>query len=228
MSIFNIPSFRGKWDYYNQGIIELNDIPEDFLGTASQMPFINSIRSGKPCIDKSGMENFMAELKEPLYFMDFETLQLAVPKYDGTKPWQQHTIQWSVHVLEDGELQHHEFIHQEDSDPREPFIQSLLEVLGTEGSIIVYSAPFEGGRLKEIAEAFPKYQEQIDNVLSRLWDQLVMFRKFYCDSNFKGSNSIKNVLPVLVPELSYQDLEVQEGGSAMVEYAIMIELHEGQ
>ncbi len=129
--------------------------------------------------------------------------------------------------MDNGELQHHEFIHNDDSDPREPFIQSLLGILGNTGSIVVYSASFEGGRLKEIAEAFPQYRERIDNVLERLWDQLVVFRKFYCDSKFKGSNSIKSVLPVLVPNLSYGDLEVQEGGAAMVEYARMIGLPEG-
>ncbi len=228
MSIFNIPGFRGKWDYYNQGIILLEDVPEDFMGTPSQMPFIYSFRNGKPHIDEKGLQDMLDELQEPIYFMDFETLQLAAPKYNGTKPWQQHTIQWSVHVLQGEELRHHEFIHTEDSDPRELFIQSLLEVLGDSGSIVVYSASFEGGRLKEIAEAFPRYQEQIDNVLSRLWDQLVVFRKYYCDSKFKGSNSIKNVLPVLVPKLSYKNLEVQEGGAAMVEYARMIALPDGE
>ena len=230
MSIFTIPGFRGKWDYYNQGIILLEDVPQDFMGTPSQMPFIYSFRSGKPHIDEKGLQDMLDELQEPIYFMDFETLQLAAPKYDGTKPWQQHTIQWSVHILKDGELEpeHHEFIHTEDSDPREPFIQSLLDVLGNSGSIVVYSASFEGGRLKEIAEAFPQYQEQIENILSRLWDQLVVFRKFYCDSKFKGSNSIKNVLPVLVPKLSYKNLEVQEGGTAMVEYARMIGLPDGE
>ncbi len=227
MSIFNIPSFRGKWDYYNQGIILLEDVPEDFIGTPSQMPFIHSFRSGKPHIDKNGLQNMMDKLEGPIYFMDFETLQLAAPKYNGTKPWQQHTIQWSVHILENGNLEHHEFIHTEDSDPREPFIQSLLEVLGDSGSIVVYSASFEGGRLKEIAEAFPQYQARIDNIRARLWDQLVVFRKYYCDSKFKGSNSIKNVLPVLVPSLSYGALEVQEGGAAMVEYARMIALPDG-
>jgi len=228
MSIFNIPNLRnGKWDYYNQGIISLEDLPEDFLGTPGQMPFINSFRSGEPCIDWAGLEAFLGELKEPIYFMDFETLQLAAPKYNGTKPWQQHTIQWSVHLLDNGELQHHEFVHPDNTDPREPFIKSLLEVLGNSGSIVVYSASFEGGRLKEIAEAFPQYRDRIDNVVSRLWDQLVVFRKFYCDSRFRGSNSIKNVLPVLVPNLSYQNLEVQEGGTAMVEYARMVGLPDG-
>lgn len=228
MSIFNIPGFRGRWDYFNQGIILLDDMPEDFMGTPGQMPFINSYRSGEPHIDRPGLEDFMSQLIEPIYFMDFETLQLAVPKYNGTKPWQQHTVQWSVHVLEDGEMRHHEFIHAEDSDPREPFIQSLLDVLGDSGSIVVYNAPFEGGRLREIAEAFPQYRERIDNVLARLWDQLAVFRKYYCDWRFRGSNSIKNVLPVLVPELSYKNLEVQEGGAAMVQYARMISLPDGE
>ena len=229
MSVFNIPNLRNaKWDYYHQNIIKLEDLPEDFIGTPGQMPFINSFRTGKPAIDYYGLQKFMSEIQEPIYFMDFETMQLAAPKYNGTKPWQQHTIQWSVHILENNELKHHEFIHTEDSDPREPFIQSLLEVLGDSGSIIVYSAPFEGGRLKEIAEAFPQYKEKIDNIRSRLWDQLVVFRKYYCDSKFKGSNSIKNVLPVLVPDLSYGGLEVQEGGTAMVEYTRMIGLPDGE
>jgi hypothetical protein len=160
--------------------------------------------------------------------MDFETLMLAVPTHAGTAPWQQLTVQWSVHALKNSKLEHHEFIHDSADDPRIPFIESLLEVLGDSGSIIVYSAPFEIGRLKEIAEAFPQYRERIDKVIARVWDQLLVFKNHYCDSRFKGSNSLKKVLPVIVPELSYKDLDVQEGGTAMAEYARMISLPAGK
>jgi len=228
LSIFNIPRYRGKWDFYRQGIIELDHVPEDFIGTGSQMPFIESYRTKKPKVDKSGLNKFMGLLKEPLYFMDFETIQLAVPKYNGTKPWQQLTVQWSVHKLTgNGEPEHFEFIHTEKSDPREPFIKSLLDMLGDTGSIIVWWVPFESGRLKEIADAFPQYQPQIASVLARIWEPYEASNKYYCDWRFKGSNSLKNVLPVMVPGLSYDPLEIQEGGTAMAEYARMLGLPGG-
>ena len=229
LSVFNIPNLRNtKWEFYRDGIIEISQLPDWFKGKPFQKPFLDSCKSGEPVIDKTGLKAMMAELEEPLYFMDFETMQLAVPKHDGAKPWQQLTVQWSVHALKKGKLTHHEFIHDSETDPRIPFITSLLDVLGDKGSIIVYSAAFEGGRLEEIAEAFPEFRERIDKVLARLWDQLLVFRNFYCDSNFKGSNSLKSVLPVLAPKLSYKTLEVQEGGTAMAEYARMITLPEGE
>lgn len=229
LSIFNIPNLRKeKWEFYGQGIIGIDQLPEWFKGKPYQKPFLDSCRTGKPVIDKPGLRAMLAELKEPLYFMDFETLMLAVPMHAGTKPWQQLTVQWSVHVLENGKLSHHEFIHDTATDPRIQFIESLLDVLKDEGSIIVYSAPFETGRLEEIADSFPQYRERIDRVIARIWDQLLAFRNFYCDARFCGSNSLKKVLPVMVPELSYKTLEVQEGGTAMAEYARMISLPEGK
>lgn len=228
VSVFSIPNIRNKkWEFYDQGIIELDQLPASFKGTPSQRPFLDSYRSGVTIIDKLGLESMMTELSDPIYFMDFETLQLAVPKHNGTKPWQQITTQWSVHILKEEKLTHHEFIHESEEDPREPFITSLLDVLGSTGSIVVYSS-FEKSRLNDIARAFPEYKERIDRIIIRLWDQLEVFRKFYCDAKFGGSNSIKDVLPVLVPELSYKNLEVQEGGMAMVEYARMIELPDGE
>jgi CRISPR/Cas system-associated exonuclease Cas4 (RecB family) len=229
LSIFNIPNLRSeKWEFYKQGIVEIGQLPDWFKGKPYQKPFLDSCKTGKPIIDKPGLKSKLAELKEPLYFMDFETLMLAVPAHAGTKPWQQLTVQWSVHALKNGKLEHREFIHDSAGDPRIPFIESLLEVLGDSGSIIVYSAPFETGRLEEIAEAFPQYRERIDKVIARVWDQLLVFKNHYCDSRFKGSNSLKKVLPVIVPELSYKGLDVQEGGTAMAEYARMISLPAGK
>lgn len=229
LSIFNIPNIRSeKWEFYSQGIAKIEQLPDWYKGKPNQKPFLDSCKTGKPVIDRQGLKGMLAELGEPLYFMDFETLMLAVPAYTGTKPWQQLTVQWSVHVLEKGKLTHHEFIHDSEGDPRIPFIESLLDVLGDRGSIIVYSAPFETGRLGEIAEAFPQYKDKIDKVIARVWDQLLVFKNFYCDSRFRGSNSLKRVLPVLVPELSYKNLDVQEGGTAMAEYSRMISLPEGK
>jgi len=229
LSVFNIPNIRSeKWEFYSQGIVSIDQLPVWFRGKPYQKPFLDSCKSGKPVMDKPGLRGMMAELEEPLHFMDFETLMLAVPVHAGTKPWQQLTVQWSVHVLEGGRLAHHEFIHDSADDPRMPFIESLLDVLGGSGSVIVYSAAFEGGRLEEIAEAFPRYGDSIGRVVARLWDQLLVFRNHYCDSRFCGSNSLKSVLPVLVPALSYKDLAVREGGTAMAAYARMVSLPEGR
>ncbi len=226
ISIFNIPRFGKKWEFYEQGIITIDQLPISIKGTPTQKPFLEAVRTGRTIIDKIGMENMLAELEEPVYFMDFETLQPAIPKFAGTKPWTQIPTQWSVHILKDGGVIHKEFIHDSDSDPRKAFIVSLLDVLGDTGSIVVYSS-FEKTILNSVAKVFPEFRPGVDKVIDRLWDMLIMFRKFYCDPGFKGSNSIKAVLPIMVPELSYKDLEVQEGGAAMAEYAKMISLPEG-
>ncbi len=221
LSIFNIPNYRKKWPLYEQGIIRLEDLPEIALNEAQER-FIRACRTGTPVIDKHAIRNVLNKLTEPIYFLDFETINWAIPRHNGMSPYAVLTFQWSMHILENGNLTHKEFLWDRTEDPRKELLESLLEALGDKGSIIVYSS-FEKSRLNELADYFPEYRNKVDRVINRLWDMLDIFRNYYTDARFCGSNSIKNVLPVLVPELNYKDLEIQEGGLASVEFARMIE-----
>ncbi len=226
-SIFNITGYRNKWDLYEQGIVQLKDVPDDIKLSNSQQAFLDSYRLGHPIIDTRAIQEELGKMEKPIHFLDFETINWAVPKHEGMRSYMQVPFQWSLHTLEDGKLEHKEFLWDNQDDPRLQLTEKLLDALGDKGSIVVYSS-FEKSRLNELADAFPEHRDRINAVVDRLWDQLEIFRNFYTDAAFGGSNSIKNVLPVLVPNLSYKDLEIQQGGLAMATFAKFIEMKPGQ
>jgi hypothetical protein len=123
---------------------------------------------------------------------------------------------------EDGELTHDEFVYAQAGDSRPALLDALLNCIGERGSIIVYYAPFERGRLRELAAAFPQQATRLNDIADRLWDQLDIFKKHYRHYGFGKSNSLKSVLPVVVPELSYATLDVQNGTEAQVVWEEMV------
>ncbi|MEK0371162.1 MAG: DUF2779 domain-containing protein, partial [Nitrosopumilus sp.] len=133
------------------------------------------------------------------------------------------------HILnQNGNLEHKEYLHESDSDPRKSLVESLVEAIGNKGSVIAYNAGFEKGVLNKLAQWIPDYSEQLQLIIERLWDQLVIFRKYYMDYRFNGSNSLKNVLPVIVPSMSYENLDVKDGSEAQVAWNEMIRLKDGE
>lgn len=178
--------------------------------------------------DQDALDEFLDELEYPLYFMDFETIQFAVPQYDESRPYQQIPFQYSLHIQHNpnssahqhtSTLTHYEFLGTPPDDPRPAFIESLLTALGENGSIIVWNQGFENTRLREIARDFPEYAARIDSLFPRVADLMVPFRrKHLYTPEMNGSYSLKTVLPALVTDLSYGDLEIQEGGTASMTY----------
>ena len=173
-------------------------------------------------INKEYLSEFIGGLQYPLFYFDFETIMPAVPEFNESRPYQQIPTQYSLHIqkTKDSELLHSDFLGDGISDPREVLLKELIASLGNEGSIIVWNQTFEISRLKELARDFPQYEKQICDVIERVVDIMIIFRKKqYYLPEFNESYSIKNVLPVLVPELSYGDLSIQDGGSASLIYS---------
>lgn len=181
--------------------------------------------------NQEALDEFLDDLEYPLYFMDFETIQFAVPLYDESRPYQQIPFQYSLHVAETDELanrrvgellsaiQHFEFLGVPPVDPRREFAESLLDHIGDRGSIIIWNQAFEKTRLMEIARDFPEYKERIELLFDRMADLMVPFRRKYLYTpEMNGSYSLKAVLPALILDLSYSDLEIQEGGTAGITY----------
>jgi len=206
------------------GIHSIHHIPDDFPLSTNQIRARDCFRQNKPYYDEA-LTWELNELDYPLYFMDFETLFPALPRYKGMRPYDQIPFQWSVHLQKtpDSEPEHYEFLHTDNSDPREPFITSLLSVLEDyeNSPIIVYSS-FESARLNDLAGWFPKYARRIAQVQSRLWDLLPVIRNNVYHPKFFGSFSIKNVLPALLPEMSYDNMEVAGGTEAGLAYEKII------
>jgi len=210
-----------KYELYRGGIVKLEDIPNDYPLNKNNQIQLDVYKKGKPLIDKEAIKNFLSDLNYPLYFMDFETFQPAVPLFDNSKPYQQIPFQYSIHYKESkkSDLKHYEFLAEQGEDPRKKFIEGLLRDTKNPSDIIVYNKTFEITRLKEIARDFPEYADEIEKRINRVKDLMIPFqKKYYYAPEMQGSYSIKYVLPALVPELSYDKLEINEGGLASIAY----------
>ena len=174
-------------------------------------------------IDIPVIQSLLAELEYPIHFLDFETDNPPIPIFDGLRPFQQFPFQYSCHIMElGGKVTHHEYLHTDKSDPRKHLLESLLNHVSETGSVVVYKASFEKGVLKDLADYFPEHTLTLQSIIDRLWDQLVIFQKHYMHPDFCGSNSLKAVLPVLVPSLCYEDLDVQDGLEAQAVWNLML------
>ena len=170
-----------------------------------------------PVIDRTLVTEFLDDMEYPLYFLDYETLMSLIPYFDGHRPYQQVPFQYSLHVIHKpgGKPQHREYLHKTNSDPARPLVRQLIRDIGTHGTVLVWYAGFEKARNSEMATMLPGYRQEMDAINERIVDLMVPFqKKWYEDPRFEGSVSIKKVLPVLCPELSYKSLGIQEGAAA--------------
>ena len=168
------------------GVESISEIPDDFPLSERQRRACTSVQSGEPWFSAELGEE-LESLKYPLYFMDFESVNPAIPRFSGMRPFDQLPFQWSVHVQSqpDTKLEHYEFLATDRSDPRREFITSLSGALGESGSIVVYAA-FESQRLSELANWLPEFAERIKAVQSRLWDLLAVVRNHVYHPAFAG------------------------------------------
>lgn len=215
--------YRGgkkSFKLYEQGVACIKDIPDEFRLTGHQQIQRSCEKTGKIHVDKEGIKHFLAELKYPLYFLDFETYNTAIPLYDGLKPYAQVPFQFSLHVQRepDGPLEHFSFLAEESDDPRPKFMSELKKLLGDKGSVVVYNQAFEKRILKETASFLPEYEEWVESVNARIVDLLIPFRNFhYYNPLQQGSASIKKVLPALTGK-NYEGMEIAQGSDASRRY----------
>ncbi|MBI4282010.1 MAG: DUF2779 domain-containing protein [Chloroflexi bacterium] len=204
------------------GILDIRDIPTDFPGlSANQQRVRDSIATGQPYVSP-GLGNVLSQTIYPLHFLDFETFNPALPVYPGTRPFQVIPFQWSLHVQDSaGHLRHASFLYDASDDPRKAFAANLLDAIGPQGTILVYSS-YEQTIIKQLASEFPQYEEHLSALPDRMLDLLAIVRTHYYHPNFHGSYSIKSVLPALAPDLSYRDLDIQDGAIASLSFAQMI------
>ncbi len=201
----------------DNGIELLNDIPLDGPLNERQMRQVEVMRSGVQSINKDEIQNFLSELKYPLYFLDYETMAGVIPAFDGYRPYQQIPFQYSLDILHkpEGELIHKEFLHTDNSDPVPALLERMYTDFGKEGSVISWYMTFEKNRNKEMSQMYPKYEKFLLGVNERMVDLMIPFSKgWFVDKDFFGKASIKWVLPALLPEFSYKELEISNGGQA--------------
>lgn len=226
-SVFDLyrMSFKKALEHMNEGRLSLEDMRQEKLTDLQQLQLECTLNDTN-YIDRKAIGEFLKKLSYPLYFLDFETEQTVIPKYQGTHPYQQVTFQYSLHYIEHegGELKHREFLGISGEDPRRALAEQLCKDIPLNVCTTAYNKAFECTRLKELAEAFPDLAPHLLNIESHIVDLLDPFRAgYYYMPAMNGSFSIKKVLPALFPddpELDYHNLSggVQNGGEAMSIY----------
>ncbi len=200
-----------------RGINRIFDIPSDIALNKYQQRQVDAVKANIAHIEPENISKILQSYQHPLYFFDYETFSTCVPEFDDTHPYDQIPFQYSLHVIDEpgGELRHLEFLHDNSSNPVTAICESLKASIGDTGSVIAWYSVFEKARNTQLGELLPEYKEFFENLNARVVDLMDPFKAgYYVHKDFKGSSSIKNVLPILIPELSYKELEIHEGSSA--------------
>jgi len=205
-----------KWSA--DSVFEIADLPEDAGLNPLHTRIKHAVRTGEAYLDADGVRQATAGWAFPRIWLDFETIGFAIPRWVGTSPYGQVPFQFSAHIEQaDGELTHIEALDLSGRDPRE-YIASALAKLPREGAVIAWNAGFERRCLRILAEAVPCHREALLSLAERTVDLLPVARNHYYHRDQRGSFSIKAVLPTLLPDLAYGDLEIADGGDAQLAY----------
>ncbi|WP_148788047.1 DUF2779 domain-containing protein [Campylobacter concisus] len=227
-SIFDISGLRSKkkFELYKSGIVKFEDIKELDKFNASQQIQIRSELSGEQVIDKEAIKEFLNTLSYPLYHLDFETFQQAVPEFVGLSPYEQIPFQFSIHKDDGkGNLEHFEFLAEVGADPRYELALNLIKFIPQDACVLAYNMSFEKRVIRRLAEIYPQVSNELMAIHDNIKDLMAPFAsKSYYHPKMRGSYSIKYVLPALVPEFesAYKDLNlIHHGGEAMQAYEAM-------
>lgn len=203
-------------------IVDIRDVPEDFKLSDKQQIQIAAAKSGEILIDREKIAQEIDSWEYPLHFLDYETFAYAVPQFDGVKPFQQMCFQYSLHTQErpGSEIKHSYFLsHGNDDPPRAMAARLQQDLSGGIGTVFVWYEGFEKTRNSEMAAMFPEFSAFFEEVNAHTYDLMKIFAdSLYVHPEFKGKTSIKKVLPVLVPELSYSDLGIGDGMTASISW----------
>lgn len=195
------------------GYETLFDLPRRFAASATARRQIRSVQTGKVIVER-GLRRALAPLAPPIAFLDLETVNPAIPVWPGCRPYEQVPVQFSCHVLKPDGLEHHTWLADGPGDPREGLARALIAACASARAVLAFNAPFEQRCIDGLVEVLPNLKAELVALSRRIRDLLPIVRDHVYDPDFEGSFSIKKVLPALVPKLGYDDLEIQDGGSA--------------
>lgn len=218
-NVLQLTNWRQYWKLFEEGIEDMKDIPEDITLKPKDEVILQSTLKNKIYLSKEHIKHFLNSLTYPLFHLDFETFDTAVPIYDNSRPWQKIPFQYSLHIQQkDGNIEHFEYLANGKEDPRLELLSTLTEQIQGTGTVIVFNKTFEINVLKKLAEDFPEHKDWIQNVLDRIIDLAVPFQNYYYyNPKQKGKYSIKKVLPAITGK-GYSDLEINNGGDASAQY----------
>ena len=223
-NIFNVKKVKidKKLDYYNRGLISFEDLANSDIDDRSKEQIDFELNNKEPKIEKEKIKEFISELSYPLFFLDFETYQDAIPEYDDMSPYEQIPFQYSLHYTlnKNCKINHREYLSRDGVDPRRKLAESLVKEIPMDTCVLAYNMAFEKMVIKKLADLYPDLSKHLMSIHDNMKDLMVPFKErwYYC-RKMQGSYSIKYVLPALFPNdksLDYHSLNnVHNGTEAM-------------
>jgi CRISPR/Cas system-associated exonuclease Cas4 (RecB family) len=221
--IFDLPrlSILAMDELIALGADTIDKIPDDFELTEMQNIVKNCVITNTKYISEN-LKSELENIKQPFHYLDFESVTTIMPLYADIAPHTQLLTQFSLDKTDTfgNILNHYEYIADQTRDCRRDIVEKLIECLGKEGSIITY-ANAERIIISELAGLFTDLCDDLNKIIGRIVDLELIIRKNYYNINFHGRSSIKKVLPILIPEMSYAGLEIGDGGDAAAAFAFM-------
>lgn len=234
-SVFSIPGMTvsKKYNLYQAGLVSLCDLTGSKSKNAlteKQKELVTdlSLAPGESIIKTKELRKFLDGIHYPIYYLDFESFQEAVPPFPHTHPYEQIPFQYSLHIQQykGGPLEHKEFLAEAGKDPRRALAEQLVRDIPVGAHAMAYNASFERTVCRKLAERFPDLVGGLLSIAENLDDLLIPFRqKWVYTSSMRGSCSIKAVLPALCggdPALDYHALPgVQNGAQASATFSAL-------
>ena len=213
------------YDWIDRGIFDIKDIdnPEKLKGAKKAQ--YDAFILNKAIVDPMAIKSALDELVFPLYFFDYEGFVSAIPMFDGFGSYEQIPFQYSLHIMQkDGSIEHKEFlITNPKGNLTRPLIERMKEDIDPNGTVIAWYTSYEKQRNIKLAELHPEHAKFLEVINDKMFDLMTIFsNNYYVDPAFKGSSSIKKVLPVIVPELTYKSLNISKGDQASERWERMI------
>ena len=219
---------RRALDLEAKGYRTLHDLPGDLKLNAIQVRQVRAVQAGTLIVEES-LAEALVPFQGPLAFLDFETVSPAIPVWNGCRPWDQVPVQFSVHVQEHGGgYAHHEWLAEGGADPRPAQAERLVAACAEAHAIVAYNSSFERSCVRQLAAAAPGLARELGLIELKLVDLLPVVRNHVYHPQFAGSFSLKSVIPALVPEVTYDDLEIRDGAAATLALWRLVFEPEGQ
>jgi uncharacterized protein YbaR (Trm112 family) len=198
-------------ELHDEGIETVHQIPSDFPLNGIQKRHRTAVLQNEMVVDP-GLQAALAAYRYPVAMLDFETINPALPVWNGCRPFGKVPVQFSVHMLnEDGTISHHAYLAEGKGDPRPGMAEPLVRALDGAATVLAWNAPFEKGCLGILAESSPEHASALREARNKTQDLLPVVRNHLYHPEFRGSFSIKDVVPALLPDMAYDDLDVSDG-----------------
>jgi len=218
--LFNVGG-KKACDHMLTGVNKIGDLPPTQKLQPAQKRQIRAMKENRLIVEP-GLAQALEPFNVKLGFLDFETIQRAVPVWPDMVPWEQAAAQFSYHERQaDGTYTHAEFLAEGSHDARPELARAMVTATAGAERVAMYTS-FEKTRIRGLQKAVPELRSELEELESKLIDLHPIIKDYVYHPGFLGSFSLKFVLTPLVPELTYDDLVIVDGMVASVEIARLL------